>query len=115
MQIESSLSIFGLMAIAVAYILLLLAFTVVEEERMLFIISGFGGMLLGLVMLGFAKIIRLQQEINQHLNTLTRFSRAQTQAMTELTATKTAKPHTQKVNKAVPKRTEAESATPPTA
>lgn len=86
MQVEGSLTIFGVMAIAISYVLLLIAFTAIEEERMLYIMGGFAGILLGALLLGFAKIIRLQMEISKQLETLARFSRAQTKALNDFTA-----------------------------
>lgn len=89
MRIEGGLSIAGIMAIVISYILLLLAFIVVEEQRMLYIIGGFAGFLLGLLLLAFAKIIHLQTEMLKQLETLVRFDRAQTKALTELSTNNT--------------------------
>ncbi|OUD11702.1 hypothetical protein [Thioflexithrix psekupsensis] len=89
MRIEGGLSIAGIMAIVISYVLLLLAFIVVEEQRMLYIIGGFAGFLLGLLLLAFAKIIHLQTETLKQLETLVRFDRAQTKVLTDFAANNT--------------------------
>lgn len=90
MKIENILGLFGLLLIVVSYILLLAAFGVVEESQSFYILSGLGGIVVGTALLGFSKLIKLQEETNKHLHDLASLARAQNRAITELKPKKSA-------------------------
>lgn len=91
MKVESIIAIFGVLAIVISYILLLIAFTVLEESKTFYVISAFGGIVIGTVLLGLSKMIIHQEELVKQLDALNKLTRLQVKALTELSAAKNPK------------------------
>lgn len=75
MRIENTLNIFASMIYAVSYVALLVAFTLLEEQRMTYIFIGLTGLILATVLLGFAKLLNYQEKIHEDLSELIRVQR----------------------------------------
>ncbi|MEK7991529.1 MAG: hypothetical protein VSS52_011030 [Thiotrichaceae bacterium] len=84
MRIENTLNIFATLIYAISYIVLLLAFTLIENERMTYIAGGLGGIILGTILLGFAKIVYYQEKNHQELLELVRTQRSELRALNEM-------------------------------
>ncbi|WP_353572752.1 hypothetical protein [Candidatus Albibeggiatoa sp. nov. BB20] len=83
MRIENTLNIFATLIYAVSYIVLLLAFTLIENERMTYIAGGMGGLILGSILLGFAKVVYYQEKNHQELVELVRTQRSELRALND--------------------------------
>ncbi|MCV6638026.1 hypothetical protein [Candidatus Albibeggiatoa sp. nov. NOAA] len=84
MRIENTLNIFATLIFAVSYIVLLLAFTLIENERMTYIAGGLGGLILGTVLLGFSRIVYFQEKNHQELLEMVRVQRSELRALNDM-------------------------------
>lgn len=83
MRIENTLNIFATLIYAVSYIVLLLAFTLIENERMVYIVGGLGGLILGTILLGFSKLVYYQEKNHQELVELVRVQRSELRTLND--------------------------------
>ena len=84
MRIENTLNIFATLIFVVSYITLLLAFTLIETERMTYIVGGLGGIILGTILLGFAKVVYYQEKNHQELLELVRTHRSELRSLNDM-------------------------------
>lgn len=84
MQSENLLRLISIIMTAVSYVFLLLALTVIEEERSFYIFMGLGGIIGGVILLGLAKIIQYQVMSHHVLEESLRAARTQNRLLQEL-------------------------------
>ncbi len=84
MRIENMINIFAVLIYVISYVVLLLAFTLFEDDRVIYIAGGIGGIIFGTVLLGFAKIIYYQEKSYQEILELVRVQRTQLRAFNDM-------------------------------
>lgn len=86
MQIENILSLLGVISVAGSYVVLLLGVGVIDSEsgRSLYLLGGVIGVLIGMGLMGFAKLIRTQAQSLKQLEDIVKLTRVQVRHLDEI-------------------------------
>jgi predicted membrane-bound spermidine synthase len=86
MQIENILSLLGVISVAGSYVVLLLGVGVIDSEsgRSLYLLGGVIGVLIGMGLMGFAKLIRTQAQSLKQLEDIVKLTRVQVRHLDEM-------------------------------
>lgn len=86
MQIENILSLLGVISVAGSYVVLLLGVGVIDSEsgKSLYLLGGVIGVLIGMGLMGFAKLIRTQAQSLKQLEDIVKLTRVQVRHLDEM-------------------------------
>lgn len=86
MQIENILSLLGVISVAGSYVVLLLGVGVIDSEsgKSLYLLGGVIGVLIGMGLMGFAKLIRTQAQSLKQLEDIVKLTRVQVRHLDEI-------------------------------
>lgn len=86
MQIENILSLLGVISVASSYVVLLLGVGVIDSEsgKSFYLLGGVIGVLIGMGLMGFAKLIRTQAQSLKQMEDIVKLARVQVRHLDEI-------------------------------